>query len=78
MPYMSYYSVIVFYQLDLPIFSETFNFKVSGDTRLLSSSYRTNGYYKTGNGLCQKYVNGKKSGNPISCSSLNSGQIIGG
>jgi hypothetical protein len=78
LPYMSYYSVIVFYQLDLPIFSETFNFKVSGDTKLLSSSYRTNGYYKTANGLCQKYQNGKKSGNPVSCSGLSSSQIIGG
>lgn len=35
-PDMSYYRVIVFYQLDLPIFNETFQFKVTGDTKVIS------------------------------------------
>lgn len=30
-----YYQVVVFYQLDLPIFNSLFNFKAKGDTRLL-------------------------------------------
>ena len=38
MPDMSYYRVIVFYQLDLPIFRSVFNFKVSGDTKIISRS----------------------------------------
>jgi hypothetical protein len=37
-PDMSYYRVVVFYQLDLPIFNSVFNFKVSGDTKLLNTS----------------------------------------
>lgn len=38
LPSMIYYRVIVFYQLDLPIFNTLFNFRVSGDTRIISSS----------------------------------------
>ena len=38
MPQMKYYRVLVFYQLDLPIFRSAFNFKVSGDTKILSRS----------------------------------------
>ncbi len=38
MPDMSYYRVLVFYQLDLPIFRSVFNFKVSGDTKIISRS----------------------------------------
>ncbi len=37
-PDVSYYRVIVFYQLDLPLFSEAFNFKVTGDTKLIGVS----------------------------------------
>lgn len=36
MPSMNYYRVVVFYQLDLPIFRSVFNFKVSGDTKIIS------------------------------------------
>ena len=35
LPNMTYYRVVVFYQLDLPIFKEWFNFKVVGDTKTL-------------------------------------------
>ena len=45
LPDMSYYRVVVFYQLDLPIFNEVFNFKVTGDTKLLNTSYTRNGFY---------------------------------
>lgn len=38
MPQMKYYRILVFYQLDLPIFRSAFNFKVSGDTKILSRS----------------------------------------
>lgn len=38
LPDMSYYRVVVFYQLDLPIFNEVFNFTVTGDTRLINKS----------------------------------------
>lgn len=38
MPDMSYYRVIVFYQLDLPIFKSVFNFKVTGDTKIISKT----------------------------------------
>lgn len=37
-PEMNYYRVQVFYQLDLPIFKSLFEFKVSGDTKIM---YRT-------------------------------------
>lgn len=37
-PDMSYYRVVVFYQLDLPIFNEVFNFKVTGDTKVIDVS----------------------------------------
>lgn len=37
-PDMSYYRVVVFYQLDLPIFNEVFNFRVTGDTKLIDVS----------------------------------------
>lgn len=43
LPDMSYYRVIVFYQLDLPIFKSVFNFKISGDTKILSHSKNTGG-----------------------------------
>ncbi len=35
LPNMSYYRVVVFYQLDLPVFHDFFNFKVVGDTKVL-------------------------------------------
>ena len=38
MPNMVYYRVVVFYQLDLPIFRSVFQFRVSGDTKILSHS----------------------------------------
>lgn len=46
-PEMNYYRVVVFYQLDLPIFKSLFEFKVSGDTKIM---YRTTGYKKLPNG----------------------------
>lgn len=75
MPDMSYYRVVVFYQLDLPIFNSVFNFKVTGDTKLLNTSYTKNGYYKNPEGLCQKYEGGKKVGAPVSCNSVNQNLI---
>lgn len=42
LPIMTYYQIVVFYQLDLPIFSAVFNFRVSGDTRIISHSGRVN------------------------------------
>lgn len=38
MPIMNYYRIVVFYQLDLPIFRSVFEFKVSGDTKIISHS----------------------------------------
>jgi len=38
LPNMSHYKVVVFYQLDLPIFHEIFNFSLRGDTKILSVS----------------------------------------
>ena len=38
LPSMMYYQVVVFYQLDLPIFNNVFNFRVSGDTKIISHS----------------------------------------
>lgn len=35
LPNMRYYRVVVFYQLDLPVFHDLFNFKVVGDTKIL-------------------------------------------
>lgn len=35
LPDMSYYRVVVFYQLDLPIFKELFSFKIVGDTKTM-------------------------------------------
>lgn len=35
LPKTVYYQVVVFYQLDLPIFNQLFKFNVKGDTRLL-------------------------------------------
>ncbi len=32
---VGYYRVIVFYQLDLPIFNDLFNFKIKGDTKTI-------------------------------------------
>lgn len=37
-PIMNYYRVVVFYQLDLPIFRSIFEFRVSGDTKIMSHS----------------------------------------
>lgn len=67
-PDSSYYRVVVFFQLDLPIFNEAFNFKVTGDTRKVNTSYTRNGVYKNyKNGLCQEYKNGKKIGGEKPC-----------
>lgn len=38
LPNMSYYRIVVFYQLDLPIFNDVFNFTLRGDTKVLSVS----------------------------------------
>lgn len=38
LPSMSYYRVVVFYQLDLPIFHDLFNFSLTGDTKVLYGS----------------------------------------
>lgn len=38
LPNMPYYRVVVFYQLDLPIFNDLFNFRLTGDTKVLSVS----------------------------------------
>ncbi len=38
LPSMAYYKVVVFYQLDLPIFKNAFNFTLRSDTRLLNVS----------------------------------------
>ncbi len=38
MPSMRYYRVVVFYQLDLPIFRNTFQFRISGDTKILKKT----------------------------------------
>ena len=35
MPNTVYYQVVVFYQLDLPIFNDLFGFTIKGDTKLL-------------------------------------------
>jgi len=35
LPEMKYYRVVVFYQLDLPVFHDLFNFRVVGDTKIL-------------------------------------------
>ncbi len=42
MPNMNYYRVVVFYQLDLPIFNDIFSFRVSGDTKVISHSIGVN------------------------------------
>lgn len=34
-PYISYYKIQVFYQLDLPVIRQMFNFNIKGDTKLL-------------------------------------------
>ncbi len=35
LPEMVYYHVVVFYQLDIPVLHDLFNFKVEGDTKVL-------------------------------------------
>lgn len=40
LPSMAYYRVIVFYQLDLPIFKELFSFQLTGDTKTLFQADR--------------------------------------
>lgn len=37
-PDMAYYRVVVFYQLDLPIFRSLFEFSVSGDTKIMNKT----------------------------------------
>lgn len=37
LPNIRYYQVVVFYQLDLPIFNNLFRFQLKGDTKLLYS-----------------------------------------
>ncbi len=65
----NYYSIIVFYQLDLPIFNEVFNFKVTGDTKVMKSSFKHNGVYQiNGNSICREYKNGKPISEEKSCS----------
>ena len=36
LPDMSYYRIVVFYQLDLPVFNTLFNFSITGDTKTIS------------------------------------------
>ncbi len=43
LPDTSYYRVVVFYQLDLPIFNEAFNFRVTGDTKIINIEKATQG-----------------------------------
>ncbi len=74
LPDASYYRIVVFYQLDLPIFRSIFQFRIKGDTKVMRY---TNGYYRKKNNLCQKYENGKPIGPLIDCSTV-SGPIIGG
>ncbi len=38
LPEMRYYRIIVFYQLDLPIFQDLFQFRLTGDTKVLSTT----------------------------------------
>ncbi len=38
LPTMTYYRIIVFYQLDLPVFHDLFNFSLRGDTKVISVS----------------------------------------
>lgn len=38
LPSMTYYRIVVFYQLDLPIFRSVFQFRVTGDTKIISRS----------------------------------------
>jgi hypothetical protein len=38
LPNMRYYRVVVFYQLDLPVFNELFMFSLTGDTKVMSVS----------------------------------------
>ena len=35
LPSMNYYKVVVFYQLDIPIFHDLFNFKITGTTKTM-------------------------------------------
>ena len=39
LPDIRYYRIVVFYQLDLPIFKSLFNFRVVGDTKVLYGDY---------------------------------------
>lgn len=38
LPSMTYYKVVVFYQLDLPVFHNLFNFTLKGDTKVMNVS----------------------------------------
>lgn len=38
LPSMSYYRIVVFYQLDLPVFQNVFLFSLKGDTKILNVS----------------------------------------
>ena len=39
LPNIRYYRIVVFYQLDLPIFKNMFNFRIVGDTKVLYGDY---------------------------------------
>ena len=39
LPDIRYYRIVVFYQLDLPIFKNLFNFRIVGDTKVLYGDY---------------------------------------
>ncbi len=38
LPKMSYYRIVVFYQLDLPVFHDLFNFSITGDTKTINGN----------------------------------------
>ncbi len=77
LPEMAYYRIVVFYQLDLPIFNEMFNFQVTGDTKVLSNSFTKDGYYRGPESMCQEYKNGQKIGNPKRCRDVPANKIVG-
>ncbi len=41
LPSMYYYKVVVFYQLDIPVFHDLFNFKITGDTKTMYGEVRS-------------------------------------
>ena len=40
LPSMTYYKIVVFYQLDIPVFHDLFNFTVKGDTKTMLGEAR--------------------------------------